>query len=204
MDWTGAVLAGMQSHRSLAMIFHWILFLASVAATAATLMLSGPSEVLVLAASSVLASLILLAAGFRRRRHRKAPKWVVVDGSNVMHWKDGTPRIDTVREVVDHLETRGFTPGVVFDANAGYKLDGSYHHHHEMARSLGLPEDRVMVVHKGTPADATILLAARDLGARVVSNDQFRDWTEAYPEVREPEHLIKGGYRRGKLWLALE
>jgi hypothetical protein len=48
------------------------------------------------------------------------------------------------------------------------------------------------------------LAAAADLGARVVTNDRYRDWVEQHPEVTEPGHLIRGGYKAGKLWLDLE
>ncbi len=138
---------------------------------------------------------------WKPRAETPAPKWVVVDGSNVMHWKDNTPQIATVREVVDQLTVLGFTPGVVFDANAGYLLDGRYQHDGRLGRQLGLPEDRVMVVPKGTPADPTILKAARSLGARVVSNDRYRDWAEEHPEVQDPAHLIRGDYDTGTLRL---
>jgi hypothetical protein len=60
-----------------------------------------------------------------------------------------------------------------------------------------------MVVPKGTPADPTILAAARDLGAPVLTNDRYRDWAEAHPEIRTPGHLIRGGYRDGGLHLDL-
>ena len=186
----------------------WFLFLVSLAAFAAALALSPPvpllTLLLALTAFGALAGLIALVTLRRRRGPAPAPRWIVIDGSNVMHWKDGTPQIGTVLEVVERLEMLGFTPGVVFDANAGYKLGGNYRHHRAMARMLRLPEERVMVVDKGTPADATILLAARDLGARIVSNDQFRDWAETHPEVHAPEHLIKGGYRAGRLWLEVD
>jgi hypothetical protein len=59
------------------------------------------------------------------------------------------------------------------------------------------------VVNKGNPADPTILAAARDLKARIVSNDRYRDWTESHPEVAKPGHVIRGGYRDGNLWLDL-
>jgi len=36
-----------------------------------------------------------------------------------------------------------------------------------------------------------------------VTNDRYRDWAEAHPEIKEPGHLIKGGYRDGKVWLDL-
>lgn len=134
---------------------------------------------------------------------RKPPplKYVVVDGSNVMHWKDNVPQIESVRAVVDSLTAAGYAPGVVFDANAGYKLMGKYKHDYAFGKLLGLPGDRVMVVDKGTPADPVILASARALGARIVSNDRFRDWAETHPEVRVPGHVIAGGYRDGQVWL---
>lgn len=129
------------------------------------------------------------------------PKYVVVDGSNVMHWKDNLPQIEVVRAVVDKLTAAGFAPGVVFDANAGYKLMGKYRHDYALGKMLGLPRDRVMVVDKGTPADPVILASARALGARIVSNDRFRDWKETHPEVALPGHVIAGGVRDGQVWL---
>ena len=188
------------------MIVPFLLLLASMAAGVATLVLPGLSDLLLLPVACAVASLLLLAQGWHRRvpgAAKRSAKFIVIDGSNVMHWKDGTPQIATVREVVDHLSGLGFAPGVVFDANAGYKITGRYQHDGALGRLLGLPEDRVMVVAKGTPADPTVLAAARDLGARVVSNDRFRDWIETFPEVLEPGHVVRGGYRGDKLWLDL-
>ncbi|MFN7002466.1 MAG: NYN domain-containing protein [Roseinatronobacter sp.] len=126
---------------------------------------------------------------------------VVLDGSNIMHWRKGEPDLGPVREVIDDLSRRGFRTGVVFDANAGYKLEGRYRHHEVLARKLGLSQDLVMVVNKGEPADFTILRVAQDFGARVVTNDRFREWTDQFPKVAEPGFLISGGYRRGVLQL---
>ena len=134
----------------------------------------------------------------------KPKNWLVIDGSNVMHWKDGTPTIETLREVVAHVTALGFSPGVVFDANAGHILAGKYQHHHAMGLHLGLPEDSIMVVNKGSPADPVILAAARDLGARIITNDRYKDWADQHPEVHVTGHLIKGGYEGGKLWLELK
>lgn len=147
--------------------------------------------------------LVFLLVRRARRAGRVKPRWVVVDGSNVMYWKENTPRIDTVREVVDRLSASGFTPGVMFDANAGYLLTGKYEHDGTFERLLGLPRDHVMVVNRGNPADISILAAARDLGARIVTNDRFRDWAEVHPEVHRPGYLIRGEYRNGRLWLDL-
>lgn len=126
---------------------------------------------------------------------------IIVDGSNVMYWKDGEPRLDSVIEVVVKLRKQGYTPGVIFDANAGYLLMGKFRDHAAMAALLGMPKKRVMVVPKGTQADGFILRAAQELGAQVVSNDQFRDWAEAFPEVRTPGHIIQGRYQQGDIKL---
>ncbi|MGH1367032.1 MAG: NYN domain-containing protein [Maritimibacter sp.] len=116
----------------------------------------------------------------------------LIDGSNIMYWNDNTPKIATVRKAVQALRKAGFEPGVMFDANAGYLLSGHYQHDGEMAKALDLSPKNVMVVPKGTPADPYLLTAARDLGARIVTNDKFRDWADQYPEVKKRGHLIKG------------
>ncbi|MDB5658788.1 MAG: hypothetical protein JWS10_1403 [Cypionkella sp.] len=134
---------------------------------------------------------------------RAKPNYVVVDGSNVMHWKDGVPQIEAVKAVISQLVHAGYAPGVVFDANAGYKLMGRYKHDYALGKLLGLPADRVMVVDKGTPADPVILASAKALGARIVSNDRFRDWADTHPEISQPGHVIAGGYRNGQVWLDL-
>ncbi|WP_243470686.1 NYN domain-containing protein [Ruegeria denitrificans] len=155
-------------------------------------------------APCLLASVVLLICAIARRaKHWKASstRWIIVDGSNVMHWCDGSPQIETVKETVNQISGLGYTPGVVFDANAGYLLSGRYQHNGAFAKFLGIPEERVMVVPKGTPADPAILAAARDLGAQIVTNDRFRDWADQYPEVHRPGYLIRGGYRSGELWL---
>lgn len=118
-----------------------------------------------------------------------------------MYWRSGTPDLMAVEDVVHALLVRGCTPGVVFDANAGHLLTGRYRHHREFGRMLGLPEAQVFVVPKGTQADPFILAAARGMKARIVTNDRYRDWAEAHPEVAVDGHLIRGGYRDGRLWL---
>jgi len=128
---------------------------------------------------------------------------LLIDGSNVMHWCDGKPSLTPVREVVRVLEAAGFRPGVIFDANVGYKLVGRYRDDRHLARALGLPEAQVLVVPKGQPADPVLLAVARERGARIVTNDRYRDWAETHPEIATPGHLIRGGWRDGALWLDL-
>jgi hypothetical protein len=182
------------------------LVLASLVGVGAALSVPGWADLAPLAGLCAFAGLILIGAALLRVEPRAAaaPRWVIVDGSNVMYWKDDTPQIETVREVLDHLAALGFSPGIVFDADAGHLLAGRYLHHAAFAGLLGLAEDRVMVVNKGTPADATILAAARDLGAQIVSNDRYQDWRDQHPEVDRPGALIRGGFEDGALWLALD
>ncbi|GAA6193023.1 hypothetical protein [Phaeobacter sp. NW0010-22] len=160
--------------------------------------------VLVLGALIVIIFLIVRLVRKSEAKPSKDENWVILDGSNVLYWKDETPQIKTVREVLTRLKELGFTPGVMFDANAGYLVSGSYQHDHRFSQQLGLPESHVMVVPKGTPADPYILAAARDLGARIVTNDRYRDWEKKHSEIRTPGFLIKGGYRSGKLWLDVD
>lgn len=183
------------------------IFFASLARIIAAVSVPGMQDTLLLAVPCAIASLVLIALDFWKRRHSHShtkPQWIVIDGSNVLYWQNGEPQIEAVQDVLDHLAARGFTPGVVFDANAGYLISGKYEHDGSFGNLLGLPEDRVMVVPKGTPADPTILTAARDLGGRIVTNDRFRDWSDLYPEIGTPGYLIKGGYRNEKLWLDLK
>lgn len=181
------------------MLFPILLFALAFVALAIALFIPGLTDLVLLAAVLFLSGAYLLLPHLRRRPRR----WVVVDGSNVMHWKDNAPQLQTLREVLDALARAGFAPGVVFDANAGYLIAGRYLNERALGAMLGLPLNRVLVVDKGMPADPLVLAAARDFGARVVSNDRFRDWEEAHPEIREEGYLIRGGYRDGKLWLGV-
>lgn len=136
-----------------------------------------------------------------RRGGRKPGKLVLIDGSNVMHWDNGTPQISVVRDVAQALMAHGYTVAVIFDANAGYKLENRYMHDHALAKALGLPVAQVMVSPKGQPADGFLLHVARERRAPIVSNDRFRDWHEAFPEIAEPGRLIHGGFRDGAPYL---
>lgn len=137
----------------------------------------------------------------RPQQPQKPQKRAIIDGSNVMHWQDGDASYDPLHDVVRKLKSLGYAPGVMFDANVGHVLEGRYLDDASMAARLQLPENAVVVVAKGTPADPVILAAARDIRAVVVTNDRFRDWAKDFPEVRKPGFLIRGGYNSGKLWL---
>jgi hypothetical protein len=183
------------------------LFVLSVAGAGFAATTPGLEDLALVAGLAAVASLVLLVDGLLSTRRDKGrgpdPRRIVVDGSNVMYWRDNTPDIATLKAVLDHLARLGYRPGVVFDANAGYLVAGGYRHDAAFAQMLGLPRGHVMVVPKGTPADAYILAAARDAGLRIVSNDRYRDWEAQYPEVRTPGKLIRGGWRDSGPWVDL-
>lgn len=200
-----------------------LLFSVFAAGAVAAVNLPGMTDLLLLVGPAALASLILIiwtiARGTRRREVRptnphdpagkfrpaaKKVRHILVDGSNVIHWKDGTPQLDTLREVLARLTALGYQPGVVFDANAGYKIGERYRDDGDLGRMLGLHKDRVLVVPRGTQADPALLATARDLGARIVTNDRYRDWVEAFPEVAGPGLLVRGGFKDGVLWLDMD
>ena len=188
------------------MPFVILLLMVSLAGVVVALSLPEWSDLLLIAGPSAVAALILLVTTWEPRSGRTgqiAENWVILDGSNVMYWKDETPQIATVLAVTRDLSMRGFTPAVIFDASAGYRVSDRYLHDSELSSLLELPEERVMVVPKGTPADPFILAVARDHRARVVTNDKYRDWADEFPQVRTPGFLIKGGFRSGKVWLDL-
>ncbi|WP_333817295.1 NYN domain-containing protein [Tabrizicola sp.] len=126
---------------------------------------------------------------------------ILIDGSNVIYWLDNTPQLAPLLQVVHDLSRRGLKPGVVFDANVGYKLTGEFMGERDLSRLLSLPMDQILVVPKGKQADPFLLETARDLKARIVTNDRYRDWTERYPDVARPARLVTGGMRDGKVWL---
>lgn len=178
-------------------------FVLSLGGSVAALLVPGWSDLLLIAGPVGLACLWVLLRRGRGPARTVAvvrPR-VVIDGSNVMHWGGGTPRIETVQSVVRLAEGRGFQAGVIFDANVGYKIGTRYLDDADLAVRLGLPAEQVLVVPKGTPADDYILQSARRLGARVISADRFRDWADRYPEVASDGFVIRGGLQEGEVWL---
>ena len=181
------------------------IFILSLAGVALALLSPDLSDVLIVAAPAALGSFLLLLSQLRKPRTKEIePGRIIIDGSNVMYWRNGEPNLQPVREVIAELKKHGLKPGVVFDANAGHVLEGEFRSDKWFEDALDLPKHHAMLVPSGMPADPVILGAARDFGGRVVSNDRFRDWVSDYPEISKPGHVIRGGFRSGRLWLALQ
>lgn len=165
----------------------------------ATLGLIWPLLVLLGAVLALL--LVRRGAGRAHRLPAKAANPILIDGSNVMHWQDNSPQLAPLLLVIEKLIGEGYAPAVVFDANAGWKLKNRYLDDADFAALLLLPTAQVFVVPKGSQADPYLLDTARRFNARIVTNDRFRDWAEAYPEVLAPEFLLRGRVEAGTLRL---
>jgi hypothetical protein len=180
----------------------WFLIIAALIAAGASVVVGEP-----LASFLLVLAVALAVWGFLRiARPKPGPgiPWIVVDGSNVMYWQDETPSLDTVRKVVTALRAEGFQPVVWFDANAGYLTLGRYLGPEILSGQIGVSSRQVFVAEKGMPADPLILRDTTRLGARVVTNDRYRDWVQRFPKIEEPGFLVRGRMREGRVTLRLQ
>ena len=164
----------------------------------------GPLTPTVVASIAAVIAIYLWLLARRLEKVDPNTPMLIVDGSNIMHWRGDGPDLQTIRDVMAHLADAGYRVGVVFDANVGYKLFDKFMGNKALARKLGLTADQVVVVDKGHRADLLILQVARNVGARVVSNDRFREWALDYPEVEVPGHVIGGHFDDEQLVIALD
>ena len=105
---------------------------------------------------------------------------VLVDASNVAHSTEGEqPLLSNILAVRDKLSEEGLEPIVVADAALRHQIDdrGGY----EQLVDQGI----VRQAPAGTDADYFILSFARELDARVVSNDRFRDRLQDFPDAAD-------------------
>ena len=170
-----------------------LFLLAVLVCSGFALLSSGPvAGLIVLLTGAVVGGLALAVRAFRSEEDGEDVAWIVVDGSNVLHWERDTPDIRNVGHVISALKSEGYAPVVWFDANVGYLIGDRYMGPRPLARMIGLPEHQVHVAPKGTPADPLLLEGALALKARVVTNDRFRDWEERFPKIREAGFLVRG------------
>lgn len=109
---------------------------------------------------------------------------VLVDGSNVAHSTEGEKaQLANIVTMSEKMREEGFEPVVVVDAALRHQID-------DPAGYERLVESgAVRQAPAGTDADYFLLSFARELDARIVSNDRFRDRLNAFPDA--PDRLIR-------------
>jgi hypothetical protein len=105
---------------------------------------------------------------------------VLVDGSNVAHSTEGEKaQLANILAVREKMTEEGFEPVVVVDAALRHQIDDPVGY--EQLVESGI----VRQAPAGTDADYFILSFARELDARIVSNDRFRDRLASFPDAGE-------------------
>lgn len=115
---------------------------------------------------------------------------VLVDASNVAHATEGgEARLENIKLVQAKLLEDGFEPLVVADAALRHQIDN------KAAYEAMIENGQVHQAPAGTDADFFILSFARELNARILTNDRFRDRATEFAEERERiiRYMIVGG-----------
>lgn len=104
---------------------------------------------------------------------------VLVDASNVAHSTEGgEAKLSNIRLVEDKLREEGLEPIVVADAALRHQIDD------KAAYEKLIDDGKVHQAPAGTDADYFILSFARELDARILTNDRFRDRARDFPRER--------------------
>jgi hypothetical protein len=105
---------------------------------------------------------------------------VLVDGANVAHSTEvGPPRLENILLICDKLRKKNYRPIVVVDAALRHSIDDG-----DRFEEL-VTQGEIRQAPAGTDADYFILSFAREMDARVVSNDRFRDHVGSFPDAQD-------------------
>ena len=104
---------------------------------------------------------------------------VLVDASNVAHSTEGgEAKLRNIGLVEDKLREEGLEPIIVADAALRHQIDD------KSAYEKLIDDGKVHQAPAGTDADYFILSFARELDARILTNDRFRDRARDFPRER--------------------
>jgi hypothetical protein len=129
------------------------------------------------------------------------PTNVVVDGSNIATEGRSTPSLEqldqAVRQYLD--ENPGSRVTVVVDASFGHRIDPSERPAFEEAVAHGeIVSPPAGAIGRG---DAFLLRIAERIGARVLSNDSFREFHTDHPWLFDEDRLVGGTPVPGVGWI---
>ena len=114
------------------------------------------------------------------QRPAKSRRRVVVDASNVAHATEGgEARLGNIEVVRRKLREEGFEPLIVADAALRHQIDRPTDYERLIT------DGQVHQAPAGTDADYFILSFAREMDARILSNDRFRDRAKDFPQERD-------------------
>ena len=119
----------------------------------------------------------------RQRRPRSVKsesRRVLIDAANVAHATEGgRARLQNILLVQQKLRAEGFEPAIVADAALRHQID------ERKAYAKMIDDGVVHQAPAGTDADYFILSFAREMDARILTNDRFRDRAGEFSAERE-------------------
>lgn len=114
---------------------------------------------------------------------------ILVDGSNILFWRECSAQADVPERVVRALIARRFAPVVYFDNSIGRHMrQGALEDLQALAQ--------VIVAPARTPADALLLAACGNGRRQIISNDRFRAWRGDHPQLQS-RWLVTGRIGKG-------
>ena len=119
-------------------------------------------------------------------------KDIIVDGANIAYIEptsDGKPKVSNLILVRQALEDKGFDPIIITDAALRYDVDDP-----QQLEGL-IDSKKVRQAPAGTDADYFVLETAERENAYVVTNDEYRDYEERFPWIRDrrvPLMIVEG------------
>lgn len=114
---------------------------------------------------------------------------LLIDALNVAYWCGSPPSLRLPLTLLDGALAAGHDAWLIFDASAPYRLSDDASEYAELLASTA----RVTVVASGRPADIALLKQARDTGARLISNDRYRDHRRRFRRlIDDPARLLGG------------
>jgi len=118
-----------------------------------------------------------------------------------MYWNGNKPQLSVLLTLIIALQKKGMSFSVFIDAATRHSLEDSKDVD-LLDEILSHESGMFTEVTGGVPADRFILFKAKKRKTtRIITNDRFRDHSEAFPFVNEDGRLLKGAVSEGAIML---